>query len=273
MASLKALQEKITEEQCKNVERRLDEIVGAKLNALNPNFSDSIISKMLCSIHRGNIIIPREITVIDNNAVFVKEDILDDFGQLHKTSLLLVDDDAKEGFKEVENVIDFTQNHWEKDCSDIFGIKPYEQDRDGIICTIKHITDSINNLLKLKLEGKNVGDVAVFPTSDLNTDKIFYGYDGISYKISGLMVFLDHNLNQICEAMHDGNPTLIKMIATEGMDEFYYYEIVQYMINGVPTWIGEEKNIPIWKLSEALNPNKKVDENREPILSKIRVKR
>ena len=55
----------------------------SKLKKLNTNFNEQILDNMISTYHRGYIIYPMDIFVVDD-AVFHKEGVYDDFGSIYR---------------------------------------------------------------------------------------------------------------------------------------------------------------------------------------------
>lgn len=213
----------------------LESIMRKKFLEVDPNLSECILKKILCAYHRGSIIIPKDIMIIADG-VFVEEDIMNDFWEVYKTKTYLVEvkETSKDGYKEVNSVMYFWMNSWEEAFDSIFLTKPWQEkyERGEIV---EFITDSINKVLD--------GEVVTFGE---HTGGV------IDYCVGGINIYLDHNYDQICEALYYQREENIKMITQNYKNEFHYYEIVQSVSDEIPVWSYQEKEKDIWRLSTAL---------------------
>ena len=166
----------ISREEATELYKELDEVMKNKLKVLNSNFNEKTLNNMIKFYKRGYIIYPIDIFVIDD-AVFHKEIILDDFGNIHKIKTFMF-----ENLKPYYSIFDmyFTL--------DDFGFEE-QLTKEEKIYTLKFISDNINSIYNRKITK---------PIYELNTDTIFYAYSGItSDKISGTNVYINMKFNDI----------------------------------------------------------------------------
>lgn len=75
--------ENISKDEATELYKELDEVMKNKLKGLKPNFSEETLNNMINTYKRGYIIYPMDIFVIDD-AIFHKEGVYDDFGDIDK---------------------------------------------------------------------------------------------------------------------------------------------------------------------------------------------
>ena len=159
----------------------------SKLRTLNPNFSEETLNNMISSYRRGSIIYPMDINVIDD-AVFHKEAEYDDFGNIYKIRTYMF-----ENMRPYYNVLslDFTL------IDDIIFLpdnkEPLSIEED--IYTSTFISANINAIYN-----KNITKTI----SEINTNKIVYGYDGITVgEVPGVNVYIDKNFDDIGRSLKE----------------------------------------------------------------------
>ena len=138
--------------------------------------SERTLNNMIKSYKRGYIIYPIDIFVIDD-AVFHKEIIFDDFGNIHKIKTFMF-----ENMKPYYSISDMYFIFDDVDFKE-------ELTKEEEIYTSKFISDNINSIYNRKITK---------PIYELNTDTIFYGYSGITSDIiSGTNVYINIKFNDI----------------------------------------------------------------------------
>lgn len=223
----------ISKEEKSELSTTLNELMKSKLRTLNPNFSEETLNNMISSYRRGSIIYPMDINVIDD-AVFHKEAEYDDFGNIYKIRTYMF-----ENMRPYYNVLslDFTLT------DDIIFLpdnkEPLSIEED--IYTSTFISANINAIYN-----KNITKT----TYEINTNKIIYGYDGITVgEVPGVNVYIDKNFDDIGRSLKEKKECNIKMCIQNGEDIILYY-IHQSFKDNKPIWEVIKTNSEIWKLTD-----------------------
>lgn len=223
----------ISKEEKKELYKELDEVMKRKFKELNPNFSEEILSNMINTYKRGCIIYPMDIFVVDD-AVFHKEGVLDDFGDIYKFRTFMF-----EGMKPYYGVSDMYFI-----LSDFDFLSPQKEERltqEEDIYTSKFISDSINSMYN--------GNITK-PIYELNTDTSFYGYRGlVGGEISGVKVYINMKFDDIGRSLREKCETDIKICIQNG-DELVIYYVHQSFNGSEPVWSVVKTNSDVWKLTE-----------------------
>ncbi|MBR3281222.1 MAG: hypothetical protein IKI57_05255 [Clostridia bacterium] len=224
------------EEQKKELRELLDSILIERFRKLAPDFSEKQLNKMLCFMNRGSIKYPMDLLVIDD-AVFVKEAEIDDFGFLYSYEIIMFMNDD---FHLVFDSYDFTVR---KDYSHSFRQHPKEVEM--------HITDIMCDMINKALRPKYRCDV-VEPLYKKNTKATFYGYDGMvlaDEMEKRVNVYLSQKDFEIIDNIVDKKSFDIKMIVQDGEDiSLYVFHLA--FLNGELVYDYEKKDDKVWILSE-----------------------
>ena len=223
----------INEEEKKDLYKLLNQIMKSKLKDLNPNFSEEVLNNMISSYNRGYIIYPMDILVLDD-AVFRKEAELNDFGSVYKIKTCMF-----RNMKPYYNVLDM-----EFTLSDFDFYSPIRKERlttEDKIYTSKFISDSINLICKKDI---------VKPLYELNTNKVSYGYDGLTCgKVHGINAYINMKFDDIGRSLKSKNECDIKLCIQDGDDIILYY-IHQFYKDDKPIWNVVKTNNEVWKITE-----------------------
>ncbi len=202
-----------------------------KLIELNPCFSEETLNNMICTYKRGYIIYPMDIIVIDD-AVFHKEAVLDDFSSIHEIRTFMF-----EGMRPYYSISEIDFIVYE---SDIFSSEEGLSIEDKIY-TSRFISDCINSIY-----GENITK----PKYELNSDTIFYGYDGLVFnKITGIAVYVNMNFVDIGRSVKDKKECDIKL-CIQNEDEIILYYIHQSFKDNKPIWTIVKTNNEVWRLND-----------------------
>lgn len=200
---------------------------------------------------------PADLTILNDETVFYKEKILNDWGEIYKSNILFLSTHKENDFKEIDDKnLDFTQNHWDEkfEFNKLFSkidYLDYFDDNEKLEKLIRQIVTYINNTLNTIFK-KDI----IAPIADLNKNGIYYGIDGIYYKNS-TRIFLSHNLNQIMKSIYEQQDIIIKLIALNNWNEFYCFNIYQTVFeNKSFKWKTIQTNPTIWNLEEHLSKEK-----------------
>ena len=221
--------------------QELDMIMANKFKELNSNFSENIIKNMLLCYRRGMVQYPLDIMVIQD-AVFIKEGIYGDFGDIYKIRTFMFD---------YSDALYF----------DIINGFYFEFDEDECLFLPSHFdlllsTEELMNVSKIISE--NINEVlrplyncrVTKPTYELNTDTVHYGYKGLSYgDISRINIYLNRNFNGIAKSIINKEESDIKMCVQDG-DDISLYNFHQSFENNKPICSAVKLDEPVWKLSE-----------------------
>ena len=221
----------ISEETKKELYIVLNQLMKSKLKKLNTNFNEQILDNMISTYHRGYIIYPMDIFVVDD-AVFHKEGVYDDFGSIYRIRTFMF-----QNMKPYYDVLDmeFILNNF--DFYRDFGRKPLT--KDDHIYTSDFISNSINSIY---------GEEITKPLYKLNDDKTLYGYKGINV-IGGINIYLNMQFNDIGRSLKSGNDCDIKLCIKKDDDITLYY-IHQSFKDNKPIWEVIRTNSEIWKLTD-----------------------
>ena len=220
----------ISKKKKKKLYEELDEIMKNKLKKLNPNFNKKILKNMMNGCHRGYIIYPMDILVVDD-AIFHKEGVFDDYGNICKIRTFMF-----EGMKPYYSVssLDFTDIDFLNFQNE--GVVTKEDE----IYTSKFICDNINSIYK--------GNITK-PIYEFNNHKDFYGYSGVSYNVSGVNVYIDVKFYDIVRSLKLKNECDIKICIQSG-DNIILYYVHQFFKNNEPIWSVIKANSDVWKLTD-----------------------
>lgn len=232
--------ENITKEERKNLREELDETMKSKLRELNPSFSEETLNNMTSTYKRGYIIYPMDIFVVED-AVFHKEGVFDDFGDIYKVRTFMF-----EGMKPYYSISD---SYFILDDYDFLSPTKkvrltIEEDKD----TSKFISDSINAIYEEKITK---------PLYALNTDNVFYGYGGIVS--DGVHVYLNMKFNDIGRSIKAKKECDIKLCIQNGVNIMVYH-IHQSFKEDKPIWNVVKTSSEVWSLTkEALKLENKTE--------------
>ncbi len=223
----------ISKEEIMELEKELDEVMKNKLKALNPNFSELILNNMISTYKRGYIIYPMDILVIDD-AVFHKEGVYDDFGNIYKVRTFMF-----EGMKPYYNISDM---YFILDDFDLLVFQNKERlTIEDDKYTSKFISDNINSIYK-----ENITK----PLYELNTDTVYYGYNGlVSGEIGGINVYINMKFADIGRSLKAKSECDIKL-CIQNKDDIKLYYVHQSFKDGEPVWSVVKTNNEVWRLTE-----------------------
>ena len=210
-----------------------------KLRHYAPNFSYKMLNKMLCFMNRSFVKYPMDILAIDE-AVFIKEAELHDFGYLYKYEIIMYTNDD---YFRVFDGVDFTVSR------DFVKEKLYEDK------TVMEVFDFVSYMVNQALHSTYNCDV-VEPLYKLNKNGTFYGYRGlvISPKFNGdndIEIYFNKKANEIVDSLLNHEICDIKMVVQYG-DKISYYIFHQSFLIDKPVWDIEKSDEKVWILSEAV---------------------
>lgn len=212
----------------------LDNVMKNKFKILNPNFSEKILNDMIGSYQRGYIIYPMDIFVIDD-AVFHKEGVLDDFGNIYKMKTFMFGN-MKEGYHEVSSI------GFKLDDSDEIDFLPHQNNKrltiEEDIYTSKFISDNINLIYN-----QNVTK----PLYELNTEHQFYGYSGLVSKGAG--VYINMKFADIGRSIKGKEECDLK-ICVQNRDDLMLFYVHQSFKDDKPVWSVVKTTNEVWRLTE-----------------------
>lgn len=223
----------ISKEEATELYKELDEVMKNKLKVLNPNFSEETLNNIINTYKRGRIIYPMDVFVVDD-AVFHKEGVFDDFGNIHKIRTFMF-----EGMKPYYSVSDM---YFTLDDFDFLSTQKKERlTKEDDIYTSKFISDNINSIYN-----KNITK----PIYELNTDTAFYGNSGlVSGEISGINVYINMKFDDIGRNLKTKKECDIKLCIQNG-DNITLYYVHQSFKDNEPVWSVVKTNSEVWKLTE-----------------------
>ena len=216
------------DKQKAELRRLLTTTIVKRFKALAPTFSIRLLKKMLCFMHRGFIKCPLDLLVIDN-AVFVKEGTLGDFGDLYEYGIIMfINDD----YYHVFDGDDFTMPH-----GSVLGKEYKTRSKEDLTSFFDFLSNKINEALRPVYEH----DVTE-PLYKLNTSTVSYGYRGIvrtRWVYGDLNVYLNRQSFDIANDIEAKKSCDYKMIVQEGED-ISLYTIHQYFDNDELRWEFEK---------------------------------
>lgn len=245
-------QQAISKIEYQEIFNLVKEIIKNKLLELNPTLNDRVLHKIFSSVHRGLICVLEDFQVIDHNFVFVKEGQLDDFGNLYRECIFYISDHHIDNLKEVNDEnLEFSQNQWDKDYlfNQMFHPPDYTKvfDSKATEKLVTTLSQYINSILF-----EHFHQAIVYPISELNKNGTYHGVDNLCY-CSSVRVFLSYNLNQIKEAIFNHENVQFCLVALNGFDNIYQYDISQSIDNNEQLiWTWKSKTPEIWNFNNAV---------------------
>ncbi len=221
-------------EENKELKSLLDTILKNRFKKLAPHFSEEQLKNMLNFVWRGYVIFPMDLLVIEN-AVFVVEAVLSDFGELYKYNVIMYSN---------ENSDYFAIDSYEfKEPRDIFEPEPHTPEDEKK--ALDYMCDMINKALCEKF-----GCEVIMPLYKINTDKVNYGYLGLLSKLKNVNFFFNKHINEIVDSVLEQSQFDVKMVVQDD-DDISLYTIHQTVENDVLIWNIIKSKEKTWRLSEA----------------------
>ena len=223
---------KIDNEQIrKELNTEIDTIMSNKILEVNPLLNTEIINKILQGCTGSYYKYPIDIYLVDN-CIFIKQGEVNDKGKISKIKNIIYSNEYTNIFNEIDFIYD-NKNPLKKNNFDNKDIKVFE-----FLCK------NINNALKDRYNE----DVCMYV--DRNYKSI------IPTNNFNINIYLDKKYKDISKGVSRREVSDINMLVQDE-DCFYKYTFHQKKDRYIITWILEENNIDVWKLSNnSINNNK-----------------
>ena len=224
------MMEDVTEEKKLELSNKLYKIMKEKFKSLNPNFSEETIDNMIASCSQGVIYSPVDIFVVDD-AVFYKNEVLDDFGMIFETKTVMPNN-----IPPYYNVLHpfFTSrvlNPFSPEAQN--GLTGAEQ-----MYTSRFISGSINSIY-----GANITK----PICELTV----YGKEIVVGEVYGVNAYINMHFDDIGKSIRSKSESDIKL-CIQKEDNINLYYIHQTFKDGNPVWNVVRTDNHVWKLSEEI---------------------
>ena len=214
------------------LENKLSTIIKNKFKELNPSLSKNILEDMLISYQRGNICFPLDILVL-HNGVFIKEGIIDDFGEISHTRTQMVEGRYFNIFNEY---FLFSCSKSDFELSEISN----EENKE----ISKFISDSINAIF----EEEYLMPITK-PLYELNSDRCFYGIRGLVSNVKTLDIYINEKFDNIANSIINRVERDFELYVKDNAD-ISAYNINQSFKDNRPIWSIKKLDLSIWCLSE-----------------------
>lgn len=223
----------ISKEEATELYKELDEVLKNKLKVLNPNFSEETLNNMINSYKRGYIIYPMDIFVVDD-AVFHKEGVFNDFGDIYEIRTFM--------FEDMKPYYSVSDMYFKLDDFDFLLTQRKEElTKEDDIYTSKFISDNINSIYNANITK---------PIYELNTDTVFYGNRGlVSGEIGGINAYINMKFDDIGKSLKAKSECDIKL-CIQNEDDLIIYYVHQSFKDNEPVWSVVKTNNEVWRLTE-----------------------
>lgn len=215
------------------LENKLSIIMKNKFKELNPSLSENVLEDILTCYQRGNICFPLDILVL-HNGVFIKEGIIDDYGEISYTRTLMVEGRYFNIFNEYFLFSDPSTPD--------FKLNEISNEENKEIS--KFLSDSINEVFQ---------DEYLMPITrplyELNSDRCFYGIRGLVSNVKTLNIYINERYNNIANSIINKVECDFELYVKDN-EEISVYIIHQLFKDNKPIWSIKKLDLSIWCLSE-----------------------
>lgn len=215
------------------LENKLSLIIKNKFKELNPFLSEKVLEDMLTCYQRGNICFPLDIYVL-HNGVFIKEGIIDDYGEISYTRTLMVEGRYFNIFNESFLFNDLTIPDFE--------LNEISNEKNKEIS--KFISDSINDVFQ-----EEYLMPITKPLYELNSNRCFYGIRGLVSNVKTLNIYINARYNDIANNIVNKTECDFELYVKDNED-ISIYKINQSFKDNKPIWSIKKLDLSMWYLSE-----------------------